>query len=301
MKLNGLDLNKLHIFCTVIKHGGYSGASEELHLTKSAISQAVTNLESNLGKKLFLRVGNRLRPTDEGVKFNSDLAPHQASLQKAIDNLLGEKKKVSGELRIGAYFEFAKSKLMPVVEQFLRNHPDVSLRFRFESPSRLDQLLEEQKIDLSISIFPHHKTKLIRSYRLIKQELVLIAGKGLTNKEPTIDDLKNLPLIDYFTDHVLFRRWWRHHFNRKHFEPKVRVYAASAETVLELVRRRLGMGVVPRYLVQPYLDSGEINMISPQADRLFDYIWLNEWKEQRPNPIQMQFTRKLKTSFPESF
>lgn len=279
-----------------MKHRGYKGASDELHLTKAAISQAVTTLESQIGKKLFLRVGQRMQATPEAEKFYNDLQVHQLHLQRALESLLGHQS-LSGELRIGAYFEFAKSKMIPVVEKFLLDHPAASLRFRFESPSRLDQLLVEQKIDLSISIYPHRQSKSIRSHRLLQQELVLVAKKGLWPKDPLkIKDFQKVSVIDYFTDHVLIKRWCRHHLGTS-LSPQVRVFAASAEMALEMIRRGLGLGVVPRYVAEPLIQSGELTVISPKKDPLFDFIWLNEGKELSSRVLQREFVQRLKADF----
>ncbi len=298
MKLNSIDLNKLYVFTTVIKHQGYSGASEELHLTKAAISQSISTLEGQLGKKLFVRAGNRMQATREAEKLYGDLLTQQNQLQKSMQNFLGETQTLEGELRIGAYFEFAKSKLMPVVEQFLNDYQDSSLRFRFESPSHLDRLLREQKIDLSISIYPHKNTKSIRSHKLIQQELILVAKKSRFQEVSNIHDVLALPIIDYFSDHVLFKRWLRHHFGVKHsVDFKIRAYAASAEMVLELVRRGLGAGVVPRYVAEAHIESGELLVIAPKKERLYDFIWLNEWRDQTTKPLQKEFIRRLKNSF----
>ncbi len=272
-------------------------ASEELHLTKAAISQSITSLEASLGKKLFLRSGNKLKPTPEAVKFHTDLVPFQANINHALENLVGGSRKIEGELCIGAYLEFAKSQMMPVIEKFLKDFDKASLRFRFESPSRLDQLLRDQRIDLSLSIFPHQGSKSIRSTELLKVELVLIAPQGLVRNPSDSSEIKKLPLIDYYSGHILFKRWWNHYFEKAQYEPKVRVYAATAELVAKMVSRGLGVGVVPRYVAEPYIKTQKVEVVAPNSDLLHDYIWLNEWIEANPRPLQKEFVQRLKSKF----
>lgn len=297
MKLNGLDLNKLHVFSAVIRHGGYRLASEELNLTKAAISQSISALEASLGKKLFLRTGGRLKPTDEALRFHADLRPYRENLNRALENLVGGAENLEGELRIGAYFEFTKSQLMPVLERFLLTHEKAAIRLRFESPSRLDQLLREQRIDLSLSIFPHAGSKAVRSEKLFREELVLIAPPNLLAGADWVEEIKNLSVIDYFSGHVLFKRWWKHYFPDSHYEPHVRAYAATADMVAEMVSRRLGVGVVPRYVAEPYLKLQKVNVIAPTSDLLYDYIWLNEWEQPSPHLLHREFVRQLRTTF----
>ena len=53
MRLNDLDLNKLHTFLTVADTGGITAAGDRLGRTRSAVSQSVTALEGSLGLRLF--------------------------------------------------------------------------------------------------------------------------------------------------------------------------------------------------------------------------------------------------------
>jgi DNA-binding transcriptional LysR family regulator len=280
MKLSGIDLNKLLIFHSVMKNNGYRGAAEELHLSKAALSQAMTTLEMQLKKKLFFRINNRLKPTEDADALYRDFTKIRDQLQKSLQRFSKEKNSLQGTLRIGAYFEFAKTKLLPTIEKFILENPEVIVKFRFESPSKLEKLLNESKIDFSISIFPHQKSKNINSHKLTKQELILIGHKSLCSEKMELKQIKDLPIIDYYSDHVLIKRWVRHFYRNTNFNPNIKIYAASAEMVLECVKRKLGLGVIPKYVAEPWLNQYDLLVISPKAPPLFDYIWLNQAMDQ---------------------
>ena len=142
MKLNGFDLNKIHVFFAVVKHQGYRGAADELQLTRSALSQSIAGLESTLGVALFHRVGRRLIVTPAAQRFYDEVNDYQSKLQDSVASLIGQTGKAEGLLTIGAYLEFAKSKMMPVVEEFLERNPKAQIKFIFDGPSRLAKLLE---------------------------------------------------------------------------------------------------------------------------------------------------------------
>lgn len=296
MKLSGIDLNKLFVFYSVIHHNGYRDAASELHITKAAISQSITTLETQLKKKLFLRINNRLQPTEDALKLYQELAIFQTHLLKAVDQFTQEKHTLKGTIRIGAYYEFTKSKLMPIVEKFLIENKNVNFKFRFESPSKLEKLLNEKKIDFSISIFPHKKSKNIISQKLFKQELVLIAHKSLCSERADFKIIKELPIIDYYADHLLIKRWAQHNFRNPFLNPNIRLFAASAEMVLECVRRKLGIGVIPKYVAEPYLSLNELIIVSPKNNPLFDFIWLNQNKDFQNSPVHIKFMNCLLNS-----
>jgi LysR family transcriptional regulator, transcriptional activator of the cysJI operon len=296
VKLNGIDLNKLNVFCSVIKNGGYRGASEELNLTRSAISQAISSFEGTLGHKLFHRSGTRLLPTERCMRFYNEVITYQNGLQSSVDTLLGRSRKVEGLLRIGAYLEFTKSKLMPVVEEFLIRHPHVQIKFTFDSPSRIEKLLEDNRLDLSITVFPHRGIKSIKTQRVYQEELVLIAHKDLLPSRVKAETLKLAPVIDYYPNHIIFKRWWKTHFHQLPLAKVTpRVFAATADMVIELAKHKLGVGVVPKYLIEGQMS--ELRIIQPSESRLLDYIWLNEPRTLQQTPQSLAFKASITEAF----
>lgn len=297
MKLNGFDLNKLHVFFAVVKHEGFKGASEELQLTRSALSQSIGSLENTLGVSLFHRVGRRLVPTHEAQRFYGEVREYQLKLQDSVAALIDQRGKASGVLKIGAYLEFAKGKMMPVVEDFLDRNPNAQVKFVFDSPSRLDKLLETQKIDLSISVFPHRGKHKINSRKLYQEELVLVGSPKLISERPKSAHFQKVPVIDYFPTHQIFKRWWALHFRTQLFRGSVRAYAATADMVMEMVGRGLGVGVVPRYVFEGSDLARVVHIIQPTEKRLYDYIWVNEHRQIGKSVVQQSFTKLLSARF----
>lgn len=158
------------VFSSVIRNGGYRAASEEMHLTRSAISQAVTSLEENLGYRLFHRVGRKLVPTEKARTLNSSLRVVTEELHGCLERLGSDSVPVAGRVRIGAYLEFAKRELMAPLSEFLRHAPEVQIKWNFEAPSRLSRLLIERKIDMAFSIFP------IKGIKAIHSTLFILSG-----------------------------------------------------------------------------------------------------------------------------
>src|ERR1700726_4719523 len=73
-------LETLRVFEVSCRHGSYSAAARELHVTHSAVSQRIRQLEEGLGLTLFERQGNRMVPTSSGLRL-------QAGVKKAFSEL----------------------------------------------------------------------------------------------------------------------------------------------------------------------------------------------------------------------
>src|SRR5690606_27943979 len=108
MKLNNIDLNKVKVFRQVMESGSCSLAAEQLHLTRSAVSQSISGLESMLQTTLFHRVGRRLHPTEKAERLYQSIKPHLMQIESSFLGLKNEDAVVE-ELRVGTFYEFAKN------------------------------------------------------------------------------------------------------------------------------------------------------------------------------------------------
>jgi len=272
MKLNNIDLNKLNVFYQVVRLGGYAKASEHLNVTKSALSQSITSLETQIGVNLFLRRSKKLIPTREALVLFDSFDEHHKNLLNTIETVLCSKDSVSGQVRVGAYLEFAKKELSSFLASFLSENSDAQVKFKFESPSRLRELLEKNRLDLAFSIHPVKGVKGVSSERILKEELVMICEKGKRSHFKNFENFKHARYIGYYNDHLVLKRWAGVHFSKRLRIFDVAVFAATAEMVLSCVKEGIGIGVVPNYLVE---GVSEVEILRPSSAKLEDYIWLN--------------------------
>jgi DNA-binding transcriptional LysR family regulator len=273
VKLIDLDLNKVAIFSRVVEAGNYRQASEVLNVTPSALSQTITGLERSMGGALFLRLGKKLVPTSAGLTLHKEFRRTHADFLRSIQSL-GPARAVSGLLRVGAYLEFAKYRLSPLIRSFHLKFPGAQLKLSFDSPSRLQRLLETGRLDVCFSIYPSNEARTIESRPVYHQELVLIAPEGMLPENPSLERVLECPVIDYYLNHQPIRRWVYLHYRKRPKKISIAVYAASAEMVLSLVESGLGVGVVPRFLLDR--EKRNLTVIRPSPRQCLDHIWLLE-------------------------
>lgn len=296
VKLNNLDLNKLHVFLQIVEHKGVSAAAQRLTLTRSAVSQALASLEGSLDVQLFNRVGKRLVLTAEGKRLYLGVKRYHDGLAGALQALERERTEVVGVVRVGSFPEFARAQLSELVADFLKAHPKAQVKLLFSSPSDLNKLLVENKIDLGFSIYPQDN-KTTRSEAVFAEELVLVGTKKFHSKAQSLGELLKLPVIDYYQNSVLMKRWLEHNYRAGAVRLNVRAFAASADMALELIGRGAGIGVVPRYLAERLLKKGKLEVFETSRPPLIDYIWLNELKSSYKNPAYLAFRSNIMTNF----
>lgn len=124
-------LLSMEIFAAVVESNSLSRASHALHMAPSTISFHIANLESYLGTTILNRTTRTLTITDEGKKYY-ELCKRVLADIKDVESSLGKSKSTAtGRLRIDTNDEVVSRLLQPVMAQFLRRYPGVSLDFVF--------------------------------------------------------------------------------------------------------------------------------------------------------------------------
>src|SRR2546423_5819736 len=86
------SLETLRVFEVDCRHGSYSEAARELHVTHSAVSQRIRQLEEELGLTLFERQGNRMVPTSSGLRLQAGVKSAFSEMNAALASIQTRRK-----------------------------------------------------------------------------------------------------------------------------------------------------------------------------------------------------------------
>ena len=143
------DLNDYRYFAVVVDCGGFSAAARQLGLPKSRLSRRVAGMEARLGVRLLQRSTRRITVTHVGQQV---LAHCQALLREAEAAECAAarvKAEPSGRVRVSVPMNLLDMILIGVFEQFLLDHPKVTLDL-IQTSRRVD--LIEEGIDLALRV-----------------------------------------------------------------------------------------------------------------------------------------------------
>lgn len=139
-------LNALRAFEAAARHEGFIAASEELHVTRGAISRHVKLLEDHLGLRLFTRQAQGVRLTPAGKRLQPVLAEAFAMIASEVQALAAD----ASELRILCPPGTSIRWLIPKLDQFREAHPDISVRLTTDFHS--DGGFAPQDADIAFSV-----------------------------------------------------------------------------------------------------------------------------------------------------
>jgi DNA-binding transcriptional LysR family regulator len=242
-----MELRHLRYFTAVVACKGYREASRRLHIAQPSISEAVSDLEDELGLKLFLRTHRNARLTPEGEIFYADSI---RILQQAETAILTAKRAAQGKvgrLSIGFIGSATLSFLPDLIRRYKLVYPNVKLVLHDLYPVELDQAWDRGEIDIAITRSLEH-SKNLQSRILLRDPLVAVLPRSrkFKSKKIRLADLANERFI------LFHRKGAPAVFDTivgacrsQGFSPRVENEPNSMQTILSLVEAEEGVAIVP--------------------------------------------------------
>ena len=230
-----------------------------------------------MGIQLFNRVGRKLVPTPEGQTLHRRFREYQAGLQSLLSDLVDADAAVRGLVRLGLSLGVPRVRIAQFLGDFGKRHPETTLRVFYGAHDDLNARLLDGRADFVFSFGPEGEALgRIASKKLFAQELVLVSGRKWWTPGFDLEQLREVPIIDYYQSAPLIQRWIQHHYRRKPPKLDVRIWAATTDLALELILKGGGVCVLPRNIVTPYLRNGRLRIVETGRSEVIDFIWLKE-------------------------
>ena len=140
-----LSLGSLRAFEAVARHLNFSAAADELHVTQSAVSRQIKGLEDELGAPLFARGTRFVELTTDGTALLRSVLPWLDRLDASVRQI----RQARGRrvVHLNTFPSFASLWLLPQMEAFQREHPDLDIRV-----SATDRIVELDEPDLDVAL-----------------------------------------------------------------------------------------------------------------------------------------------------
>jgi len=195
--MSRLNYRHLHYFWTVAKDGNLTRAAARLHVSQSALSTQIKQLEEHIGQKLFSRVGRSLQLTEAGQVALTYAEPIFASGNELMALLRDGVRAERHVLRVGAVATLSRN----FQENFLKPllaRSDVELILQSGSLDELLKRLHAHALDLVLSNRRAHgdADHPWRCRRIARQAVSLVGqprGRGKAFRFP--DELAEVPLL----------------------------------------------------------------------------------------------------------
>lgn len=250
----------LRAFVVTAQLGTISGAAEALHVTQSAVSKQVQELENWLGVALFARVRKRLQLTPPGRRYLLAIQPLLAQLEAATLEVMSTPAD-GGVLHLSVLPTFGAKWLIPRLPAFQAAHPKVLLQF---VPYVQGYDFNRADLDCAIRYGEGPWAGAVSEY-LIGREMTLIAPPPKAGDAPLERpaDVVHHRLLQHVSVPRAWSLWCERH-SISTVNPHSGIQLDQYVAIIRAVAAGMGLALVPTCLVEDELTRGEV--VSPAWD-----------------------------------
>ena len=260
-----LDLYR--IFNTVGNNDSFSQAAKELFMTQSAVSQAISKLESSLKVQLFHRTSKGVQLTSEGKQLKEHVSSALGIIQMAEDNLTEFKTLRTGHLRIGVGDTISRYFLLPYLEEFHTAYPGIKLNILNGTTKEICSFVKEGKADIGFCNLPVTDGHLeVIPCQDIQD--IFVCGekyKKIAKKPVSFAYLLRMPLI-FLEKKAVSRLYVEGFLKEKGYSISPAFELGSHDLLLEFAKINLGVSCVTKEFSKEYLDSGALYEVKLEED-----------------------------------
>jgi LysR family transcriptional regulator, cyn operon transcriptional activator len=241
--MHPVNLRFLRTFVAIADSSGFARAAIRLNLTQSAASRQIHALESELGVRLFDRIGRGIKLTSEG----EDLLVRSRRLLSEAESL-GERARAlksgqTGVLRVGAAPQIMENLLADFLQRYRKRHPGIEIQLVEDQGGRLPARLEGG--DMHVAILPDSDD---RFFRRVLYPMFMIAVMPKDHRFArraviNVVDLVDEPLLRLgpgFASHA----WFDTACRIQRIRPRVLLESITPHSLVALARTGLGIALI---------------------------------------------------------
>lgn len=247
----------------------FSKAAEKLHVTQSAVSQAIKSLEVQLGVNLFFRQGRGISLTYEGEMLYEHVEK-AFNFIRSVENTLSSIKSLDeGTIFIGASDTISRYHLMPYIKAFHATYPNVKISINNRPSPRSVELLKTGQIDIAvININPTKSYEHLNVKPFAFSENIFICHPDLEANFKdgiSLKELSRYPLVcleENSTTRIILDRFYK--LQGLTMSPSFEF--GSIEVILEAVKANMGVGFVNINVALEDIQSHKLCKIQTQEN-----------------------------------
>ena len=277
-----LDLESLRVLATIVSEGSFIKAANALHRVPSTISYTVAKLEEATGIKLFERHGHKVRLTEEGeevYRHGLEILRVASEAESAIGHLASG---WESRLRLAVHDFFPEDKLISVVSEFYEVAESTRLIVTTEVMAGIWDALLSDRADIALAIDTDAPEGSGLSHAIIGSvEFIFVVAPShplAAVKEPISEDELRRHRVVAIADTA--RQLPTKSVSLLPGQPVFTV--TTPQMKLQAHLQGVGVGTLPRAMVQPYIDSGCLveKQLEGQSPRRYPLVcaWRNKRK-----------------------
>lgn len=254
-----LEVRHLRLVNAIASEGSVTRAAAKLHLTQSALSHQLKDIEDRLDTNLFHRLKRKMVLTEAGNRILHSAEKVLRELEQTEESIRKLSNGEQGVLRIATQCNTCYHWLPSMMKLFQEQHPGIEIRIEVECTRQPVAALLDGKLDIAIAYSEVHNPSL-SSLPLFEDELLAVmesdhplAAKSYLEAEDFAEEtllVYAIPLESNFVFQKLFIS--------SVVRPRKIYKMLLTEAMIEMIKAGMGIGLFAGWAVRPYLERGDL-------------------------------------------
>lgn len=257
-------------FISVARTGSFTQAAEQLNVPKSAISNAVSQLENHLNTRLFHRSTRRVSLTESGERYLPKCMQLLEDLDELEESFQTQNQRIAGVIRVDMPSRFLSTMVMPRLNEWFEKHPHTQIRI-IGADHRIDPIKE--RVDCVIRAGKLDDSELIAK-KLGTMNMVNCVSQSYIEQYGTptsLSDLEHHIVVDYSPNQGQGNGEFEYVYHQDGVQPathyipmKSLISVSTTDAYLSAGLNGLGIIQLPDNGIREYLQTGELIEVLPE-------------------------------------
>lgn len=238
------QINLLHLkyFCDAVIQGSISEAAKINYVSQSAVSQAITKLETCFGVKVLVHMRQKFQLTEEGVIVFEQARHIFKAVQNIHDKVKAEKDIISGTLKFASTHSLGMSFLASYYQKMRQYFSKIDMQFQLGNLNFIRTALNREEIDFAIVVYD----------QTFAQFNHLLLRRGFFNlyidKEATHSIVEEGILVDKLSG-MYVNETIAYFTELKNTHLKIQTELSGWDVVARFIEMNIGVGLLPDYIL----------------------------------------------------
>jgi DNA-binding transcriptional LysR family regulator len=264
-----MQLGSLRIFCDVARHRSFSQAAQANHVTQSAVSQIVSQLEKELQVRLIDRSTRPLQLTPLGQAYYEgckSLLDQYAELEASLRDRQAD---VAGTVQVAAIYSVGLSDMGQFVQRFTAEMPRTHVQIEYLHPDKVYEHVLDGTADLGLVSFPRKTPKLVAEPWREEEMVLVCAAKHPFAHRLAVGarDLDGQTFVHFERD-LTIRRRVDQFLRKQGVQVDVKVEFDNIENIKQAVAIGAGVALLPEPTVRREVKARALAALPLHGSRL---------------------------------
>ena len=291
-----MQVKALKVFCDVVLRRSFSRAADEHRLSQSAVSQMVHHLEEYLGVRLIDRSKRPFVLTPEGDLFYEKCRKLVQKFSALEDQVRSLHQQVVGRVSVASIYSVGLSHMKQFTAEFRRTYPKATVHIEYHPPSRVEELVVADQVDLGLVSYPR-RSRALQTISWREEPMVVVCSPDHPlSGEPELElaAVAGHEMVGFDRDLRIRQKIDRELAGRR-VDVSVAVEFDNIETLKRAIEINTGFSILPQPTVASEVDSGTLVAI-PLTDPMVRPLGIIHRRGSDLNSTAQRFIAMLQQS-----